>query len=242
MPWFKVDDGFYSHAKVVSIPRASRALALGTWIVCGTWSADKLTDGFVPTHMVDELGGSVEGAEALVVAGLWRARRGGGYTFVNWSEFQPTREKIETTRKSERDRKAAWRAGKPGGSPDAVPTGQVRSPDTPTRPDPTLLKPKSGAAKRGTRLPDGWMPSRELVGAAKSYAPSVNLETETENFRDWWKAKAGAGAVKVDWDATWRGWMRRAHGRNIERGWTPSAADSSAGMRVFGGPERIGLD
>jgi hypothetical protein len=242
--WFKVDDGFYSHAKVLSIPRASRAAALGTWIICGTWSADKLTDGLVPAHMVEELGGSIDGAEALVLVGLWRSRRG-GYLFVNWAEFQPTRENIETQRKSERDRKAAYRASKSGGSPKDVPTGQTRIPNTPTRTRPVPVKDssseESSAAKRGTRLADGWTPSADLIAAAAGYAPSVNLATETENFRDWWRAKPGAGGVKLDWDATWRGWMRRSHERNVERGWTPPA-DSAAGMRVFGGPERIGLD
>lgn len=110
MTWFKVDDGFYSHEKVVSIPRGVRAEAIGTWTLCGTWSAAKDRDGFVPAHMIEELGASSAGAEALVSAGLWKRRRGGGFQFVNWEKYQPTvTSKIEK-RKSEAQRQADYRA------------------------------------------------------------------------------------------------------------------------------------
>lgn len=30
-----------------------------------------------------------------------------------------------------------------------------------------------------------------------------------DSFADYWRAKAGSGAVKLDWFATWRNWVRR---------------------------------
>jgi hypothetical protein len=33
---------------------------------------------------------------------------------------------------------------------------------------------------------------------------------ELAKFRDHWTARAGAGARKADWEATWRNWARRA--------------------------------
>ena len=144
MAWFKIDDGFYSHRKVIGIPRTVRAEAIGTWILCGTWSADKLTDGRIEAFMIDELGGSVAGARALVDAGLWR-ETADGFRFVNWKEYQPTRSQVMANRKAERDRKADYRnrtaqtRGKTGQPSDDVPSGQQRNPNTPTRPDPTPL-------------------------------------------------------------------------------------------------------
>jgi anti-sigma-K factor RskA len=29
-----------------------------------------------------------------------------------------------------------------------------------------------------------------------------------EQFRDYWSAKAGSGSTKLDWQATWRNWVR----------------------------------
>lgn len=113
MTWFRVDDGFYSHAKVLAIPRAVRAEAIGTWTLCGSWSAHHERDGFVPDYMVDQLGGTIAGAEALVTVGLWRRRRN-GFVFVNWKEHQPTREQLEEKRAANRARQAAFRARRAG--------------------------------------------------------------------------------------------------------------------------------
>jgi hypothetical protein len=109
MTWFRVDDKFYSHEKVLRIPRAVRPEALGTWVLCGTWSAHFERDGFVPTHMVDELGGTPAGVAALVEVGLWRTRRN-GYQFVNFAEFNPTRSEKLASRRADAERQARKRA------------------------------------------------------------------------------------------------------------------------------------
>lgn len=69
-------------------------------------------------------------------------------------------------------------------------------------------KQRQGAATRGTRLPNDWMPSE----AGKAYATEqrVDWKIERESFRDYWIAVAGAKGVKLDWEATWRTWTRRA--------------------------------
>jgi hypothetical protein len=222
-----MDDKFHSSEPVKRIPRDIRMAACGLFGVAGTWSADHLKDGFVPEFMLDDWGATVEQAEALVAVKLWRKVRD-GYRFTEWAPWQPTRAEVESNRKAERDRKAEYRRRRQestGSGPGGVPPGQVRDSGVP-RPDPTRPDHKtpteSGAAKRGTRLPDGWTPSESLLAAAREYAPSVNLESETANFCDWWRAKAGSGGVKLDWDATWRTWMRRSHDRNVERGWRPA--------------------
>lgn len=33
---------------------------------------------------------------------------------------------------------------------------------------------------------------------------------EHDKFMDYWRAKAGAGGVKLDWNATFRNWLRKA--------------------------------
>lgn len=70
--------------------------------------------------------------------------------------------------------------------------------------------------KRGTRLPQGWKPNNDLIEKARIEFPSVDLRVETDAFCDWWHAKAGKDATKLDWDLTWQGWMRRTHQRNIK--------------------------
>lgn len=80
MTWFKVDDSLHSHPKQT----AASLAAIGLWTVAGSWSANHLTDGFVPDHQIPSLSrGQVELAKELVSAGLWR-RAKGGYQFHEW--------------------------------------------------------------------------------------------------------------------------------------------------------------
>jgi hypothetical protein len=57
---------------------------------------------------------------------------------------------------------------------------------------------------------------------AKTHAPDVNLDYETAQFVDYWQAKSGKDASKLDWRLTWQTWMRRAQ--------------QSAGRRSAGSP------
>ena len=107
-PWFKVDDGFASSEPVMRVKRRYRASVIGLWTLSGTWCAKELTDGRVPAHMIDELACTKAQAELLVECGLW-AHAPGGYVFIGWEKYQPTRAKVEADRKREADRKAAYR-------------------------------------------------------------------------------------------------------------------------------------
>lgn len=65
---------------------------------------------------------------------------------------------------------------------------------------------------RGSRMPDGYMPTESTIQAMRQEFPGVSRqewESEHRQFCDYWQSQSGAKATKVDWDATWRGWMRR---------------------------------
>ena len=94
MAWFKVDDGFYTSQKVLRIPREHRHTAIGAWIIIGTWSADNMTDGIVPSYILDELGVSSESFQWLVETGLWYDN-GDGIEYHDWCEYQPTKAQLQ---------------------------------------------------------------------------------------------------------------------------------------------------
>jgi len=52
---------------------------------------------------------------------------------------------------------------------------------------------------RGTRLPTDWEPCEHL-----------DRRDELAKFRDYWLAVPGSKGCKLDWDATWRNWIRNA--------------------------------
>jgi 5-methylcytosine-specific restriction endonuclease McrA len=108
-------------------------------------------------------------------------------------------------------------------SPDAnqnITSYNQVSHSTPTRPDPTrpkeedsLRSSSSVPRNRGIRIPDDFTVDAAMRQWAATKTPGVNVDTETENFVDYWKAKPGQGGVKLDWVATWRTWIRRASDR-----------------------------
>jgi hypothetical protein len=113
MTWFKVDDSFHSHPKVL----AASPAALGLWVVAGSWSGANLSDGFIPDHVLPRLlPDSASLARDLVTVGLWKRARG-GYRFHNWGEFNPAAEAVQAERAAARERMRAIRARRKEGAP-----------------------------------------------------------------------------------------------------------------------------
>lgn len=238
MSWFKVDDAFHSSKPVLRIPRRYRAQAVGLWTLAGTWCAQEESDGFIPDYVIEELCGTPAMCKHLVQAGLWTpathldptsegarddlegssSENGvSGWQFKNWAKYQPTREKLERDRENARIRQERHRMSRRDNGVTEVDVTESHpresgAPD-PTRPDPTNTEAKaSGARKRGTRIPDDFQVTPEMVAYAREKCPNVDGALETEKFINYWTAKTGKDATKLDWVATWKNWMLRAQG------------------------------
>lgn len=72
--------------------------------------------------------------------------------------------------------------------------------------------PDATPRKRGSRIPDDFHVTSDMVTWAKANAPNVDGRRETEKFINYWRSKTGSGATKLDWPATWRNWMLTAQG------------------------------
>lgn len=238
MPWFNVDDGFADHPKTIRVGNA----AVGLWTRAGSWCAKQLTDGFVPREIAS-LYGTPAQAGRLVSSGLWM-EVDGGYQFHQWGEEgrNPTRKEVEKRRRSEAERKQRWRETKapkteepqvddscPGGTQASVPPSvpRVSHPPTPLHSTPKEEKKKTSSSSprtRGTRIPEDFTVSPEMVDWARAKTPTVDGRRETEKFINYWQAASGQKAVKRDWAATWRNWMLTA----AERAPTARASPQSA--------------
>jgi len=76
-------------------------------------------------------------------------------------------------------------------------------------------EPVVGKPTKGSRLSPDWMLPKEWETWAQSERPDLNIQKTGESFRDFWIAKAGAGGVKLDWQATWRNWVRSQKGSTV---------------------------
>lgn len=136
----------------------------------------------------------------------------------------------------ERARKQAWDADRTASGRDAERKRESRR--VPPSPDASRLSPLSdsdsdsdtnktsekegeGAAaprarpvKRstGVRIPEGWQPDFGGRAYAEKMLPRVDTEALIGAFVDHWSATVGPKALKADWDATWRTWVRRSNG------------------------------
>jgi hypothetical protein len=73
----------------------------------------------------------------------------------------------------------------------------------------------SSAKNRGTRLPRDFVAPQEWIDWAIGLGGNCQYwRNETEKFRDYWSAKSGKDATKLEWKATWRNWCRNAIERN----------------------------
>lgn len=94
--WFKVDDSFFSNPKTAMLSDGATAL----WLRSGSWSAQQLTDGFIPTRMVPMFRGSDDSVRELCDVGLWeRDDERDGYWFHDWSDYQPDGEEVDALRR-----------------------------------------------------------------------------------------------------------------------------------------------
>lgn len=108
----------------------------------------------------------------------------------------------------------------PNRSPNSNPTTQKPEAREKEEAKASSKKPED---RKGSRLPLDWQPSPELRQFARKQVLSESQITlEAEKFRDYWKSVAGAKGCKLDWDATWRNWVRNSNAA------TPGAAGAEA--------------
>jgi uncharacterized protein YdaU (DUF1376 family) len=140
------------------------------------------------------------------------------------------------------ERKAATAriAGKLGGRPkktEEVISGLTELTDSKANHEPLTInhKPKE-EGRRATRIPTNFEPTPEPEAEA-----GIDRQKELANFRDYWAAKAGKDAAKLDWQATWRQWARKADRPGISRFAKP-APNITVPSRQERDPELTRLD
>lgn len=87
---------------------------------------------------------------------------------------------------------------------------------------------KREAPARGTRLSADWQMPVEYREYCAIKRPDLNPEVVAESFKNFWIAKAGRDAVKLDWGAVWKNWVARETA-------TKTSAQQSNRANIFAG-------
>lgn len=133
MPWFMVDDGFWSHPKTLQLSDGAQAL----WIRAGSWSMKHLTDGFIPDFALPILSAKPRFVNELRTVSLWFSVKDGNQ-FHAWNEYQRSREDVELERRRNADRKRRSRGESQGESHRDGGRGHGGTQDAPSLPFPSL--------------------------------------------------------------------------------------------------------
>jgi uncharacterized protein YdaU (DUF1376 family) len=90
--------------------------------------------------------------------------------------------------------------------------------------------------QRGSRLPTDWTLPDKWADWAEKERPDLLIYKTAESFKDFWISKPGAGGVKLDWQATWRNWVRSqkqsfAKAQDLIHQTTPTPPNQDAALR-----------
>jgi hypothetical protein len=112
-------------------------------------------------------------------------------------------------------------------------------------PPPIAEQPKRAAqprsSARGSRIPSNWTPApQDYAFASSEGLTREEINREADKFRDYWTAASGRNACKLDWQATWRNWIRsdlrkRPGAGNASRNGSRTDAFDRLAERLSGG-------
>jgi len=146
MTWFKIDDDFFFHPKVIAASNS----AIGLFVRCGSWASNHLTDGFIPDKVIEMFGTDAD-ITRLIDVGLLEETDGDGYLMPAFLDYNPSADEVKATRAASAERQRQSRGRRSDDPEDVTRDSRVSHKDVtrdsrvshsaPTRPDPTHIKP-----------------------------------------------------------------------------------------------------
>lgn len=222
--YITLHDGMPDHPKVEALSDAAFRLLVTMWC----WCSRHLTDGAVPATTWAKRG-TPRTRQELVSAGLAEIDGAGIVHMHDYLEHQRSADEV---RELSAKRAAA---GSKGGAATAQAKGAANAAPKPKQArsknaaesvsvsEGLLTKPPVGSDKpttttRRTRLPDDFEVTPGMRLWAAENIPQVNVDRETEKFKD---HHVAAGNTMADWSRAWQKWMRTADDFRASRGNRP---------------------
>jgi hypothetical protein len=202
--FFKLHNGFPEHPKTIELSDKAFRQLIEAWCYCSR----NLNDGFLTRSQFFKFFSPKSRGE-LIAVGFIREEEN-SYVMHDYLKHQQSAKEVADLR--ERRRLAGAKGGKAKANglasakqmPQQMPGKSL--PDTDTDTD---TPPKGGdrPRKRATRIAEDFQVTPEMRAWAATKAPNTDLGLETDKFINYWVAKSGKDATKLDWVATWRNWI-----------------------------------
>lgn len=226
MDWFRWHHGAVTDPKFQLIARrasATVAEVIAVW-ACILEEASKSDQrgvvGQIDCEATDCALGLPDGRTDAILSAMYaRGILADGGVVVSWEKRQPKRERDDSSAERVREfrRKQAQQKQPVTAIEDNVtPCNAIETQETPRGEEirgeeKREKKEQVTRSPAGSRLPPDWKPSEDESGWARKERPDLDIGKQADRFRDYWIAKTGKEATKLDWTATWRNWIRNAH-------------------------------
>lgn len=252
--WIKMRSNLWDDPRVSGLADATgagEAAIIGglywLWSTADQHTEDGLLQGLTVKSINRKTG--IKGfGEALINIG-WLVEADGGMTIPRFEEHngasaksraQTARRVAKCTTKTNAPLTVEALANSENANGESVSSALAREreekeskPSSASQPSPGPNAPPLASPKqpKGSRLPPDWkLPKPWGEWAMEDRGLSAEqVRTEADKFADYWRAKPGKDAVKLDWLATWRNWVRNAAER------IPAGDRSPSGSALFAG-------
>lgn len=232
--FIRLDLDYPDHPKIMMLSDA----AFRAHITLLTYARKYKTDGVIgnrvanrvasawDTDVLAELQSNDEASPSLI------RLPSGDFYLHGYEDMQETRAEIEA--RTSRNSRNGAKGGRPRKTQSVTEsltqsgTQKKAEIEIETETEREVAKATSTRTARGSRITSDWMPSPDLIDQMRAECPGVNLEAEHRVFIDYWIAQPGQKGVKVDWEATWRNWMRRKQGDTRTRPAPPQSRTDEA--------------
>lgn len=182
--------------------------------LCGVPAApfQKILDTLVSTEKVSIDGGMISNSRAKkeLAAIKNRSDEAAKAASIRWDKDKENQRPENATASSPQSEQHATRAG------DQIPDVRSQKESKPDRSSPIDNPVGSTSPKakpnRGARLPTDWKLPKKWGDWALTEFPHLTADDVRrmgEDFRDYWVSIPGSKGTKLDWEATWRGSVRR---------------------------------
>lgn len=132
------------------------------------------------------------------------------YTENGWIHHRANKEIAKAGDKSEKA-KASANARWSKKDANALPTQSDSNATHNTLPNTQDTEHKKDKKKLGSRLAQDWILPDDWEYWANKLRPELNAKLVADQFKDYWIAQPGQKGVKLDWEATWRNWVRNTN-------------------------------
>jgi hypothetical protein len=209
MSWLKFDTNTPEKPEVLAITIElgwdDPDLTVGKLLKVWRWFDEHSIDGnakSVTLPLLDRIIGVTGITQAMINVGWLEALDGGGLSICNFENHNGATAKARALAA----KRASSHRGKSISNGDSVTFGVTTAlPREEKRREEKILKTKE---QRGSRLASDWVLLKSWGDWATNERPDLDIRRTADDFRDYWHSVAGAKGVKLDWQATWRVWVR----------------------------------